>query len=485
MTVITMSRNEPTRLRVLIDIGDGRLSVEDATGLIGVGRRQIYGLLEAFRVQGADGLISRKRGRPSNRARGAVFRETVLAIVRERYADFGPTLAAEKLSEVHGLDLGVETLRQWMIGAGLWVRRKDRLKRIHQPRARRDCLGELVQIDGSEHWWFENRGPQSTLLVYVDDATSRLMHLKFVETESTFDYFQATREYLEAHGKPVAFYSDKHGVFRVNSTGAVEGDGMTQFGRALHALNIDIICANSSQAKGRVERANRTLQDRLVKELRLRGISTIAAGNELLPGFLADYNARFGKEPRNAKNLHRLLLADDDLADIFAWREERTVSNSLTLQYDKVVFLLEPNEITRELRRKRVTVVDYPDGRLAIRYRGLDLPYATSASFPGNHCREQASRRRALAHPRATDRTRRGSQSIRPSPSRTGQSHVQSRLKPGAAVTSDQPPRRHCLSVPILRGGQDAVKSGSMAPASGGKDLTAPRPPQPVPPRGQ
>ena len=161
MTVITMSRKELTRLRVLIDIADGRLSVADATGLIGVGRRQIYRLLQAFRAGGADGLVSRKRGGPSNRALGSVFRETVLAIVRERYTDFGPTLAAEKLSELHGLDLGVETLRQWMIGAGLWVRRKDRLKRIHQPRARRDCLGELVQIDGSEHWWFEDRGPQS------------------------------------------------------------------------------------------------------------------------------------------------------------------------------------------------------------------------------------------------------------------------------------------------------------------------------------
>ena len=156
MTVITMSRKELTRLRVLIDIAAGRLSVADATGLLGVGRRQVYRLLDAFRACGPDGLISRKRGGPSNRARGLVFRETVLAIVRERYSDFGPTLAAEKLSELHGLDLGVETLRQWMIGAGLWVRRKDRLKRIHQPRARRDCLGELVQSDGfvrsAESW---------------------------------------------------------------------------------------------------------------------------------------------------------------------------------------------------------------------------------------------------------------------------------------------------------------------------------------------
>ena len=377
MTVITLSRKELTRLRVLIDVADGRLSVAAATDLMGIGRRQVYRLLDAFRAGGPDGLISRRRGRPSNRALGAVFHETVLAIVRERYADFGPTLAAEKLSELHGLNLGVETLRQWMIAAGIWVRRKDRLKRIHQPRARRDCLGELVQIDGSEHWWFENRGPQCTLLVYVDDATSRLMHLKFVETESTFDYFQATREYLETHGKPIAFYSDKHGIFRVNSAGAVGGDGMTQFGRSLHALNIDIVCANTPQAKGRVERASKTLQDRLVKELRLRRISTIAAGNKLLPEFLVDYNARFGKEPRNTKNLHRPLSVGEDLTEIFAWREERTVSNSLTLQYDKVIFLLEPNEVTRELRRKRVTIVDYPDGRLAIRYRGLDLPYTT------------------------------------------------------------------------------------------------------------
>jgi len=140
----------------------------------------------------------------------------------------------------------------------------------------------------------------------------------------------------------VAFYSDKHGVFRVNSAGAVQGDGMTQFGRSLHALNIDILCANTPQAKGRVERANKTLQNRLVKELRLHRISAIAAGNELLPAFLADYNTRFGKKPRNSENLHRPLSAGDDLTDVFAWREERTVSNSLTLQYDKVVFLLEP-----------------------------------------------------------------------------------------------------------------------------------------------
>jgi hypothetical protein len=208
------------------------------------------------------------------------------------------------------------------------------------------------------------------------------MHLQFVETESTFDYFKATRAYLERYGKPIAFYSDKHGVFRVNKKDAVGGDGMTQFGRALHALNIDIICANSSQAKGRVERANGTLQDRLVKEMRLRGIDTMAAGNKFLPVFMADYNARFAKAPLSDKDLHRPLAGHDDLDDALAWKEDRSVSVNLTLQYDKVLFILEPNEIARSLARKRVTVIDYPDGRLALRHNGVDLPYRTFDKRP-------------------------------------------------------------------------------------------------------
>jgi hypothetical protein len=286
-------------------------------------------------------------------------------------------LVAEKLREVHEITLGRETLRLWMIEAGLWLDRKQRRKRVHQPRCRRDCVGELVQVDGCEHWWFEDRGPQCTLLVFIDDATGRLMHLQFVESESTFAYFHATRAYLEAWGKPVAFYSDKHGVFRVNQTGAIGGDGMTQFGRALHALNIDIICAHSSQAKGRVERAHKTLQDRLVK--------TLAEGNALLPAFIVDYNARFAKPPANKKDLHRSLRAGDDLEDAFAWKEQRRLSQALTLQYDKVIFILEPSEPAKPAPGreqgaaigKYVTVFDYPDGRLAIRHNGVDLAYRT------------------------------------------------------------------------------------------------------------
>src|SRR5215212_2640098 len=198
------------------------------------------------------------------------------------------------------------------------------------------------------------------------------MHLRFVPSESTLDYLRAVRSYVDAHGRPVALYSDKHTVFRVAGAGR---DGVTQVGRALAELNVDLICANSSQAKGRVERAHKTLQDRLVKELRLAGIGTVEAANAFLPGFVADYNACFAREPRLAKDLHRPAPDAAALDEIMTVREERTVSASLTLHYDKALILLEPGEATRPLARQRITVVSYPDGRFAIRHKGRDLPF--------------------------------------------------------------------------------------------------------------
>ena len=375
MTVIQMSGQELTRLRIMIDLADNRITIEAAAALMGLGRRQVFRLRRAFSADGAPALISGKRGRPSNRRHGETFRRTVLALVRQHYPDFGRTFAAEELASCQRLHLGVETLRQWMIADGLWVDRRHRLASPHQPRRRRECLGELVQIDGSEHAWFEDRGDTCTLLAFVDDATSRLMQPRFVASESAFDYFRATRAYLEAHGKPVAFYSDKHGIFRVNAKDAIGGDRITQFGRVLSELKIDIICANSPQAKGRVERAFGTLQNRLVKELRLAGISTVAAANAWLPGFISGYNARFGREPVNAKDLHRPLTAADHLDEILAWREERTVTLNLTLQYDQMMLLLDPTPFARGLVRKKVEVVNYPDGRFAVQFEGIPLPF--------------------------------------------------------------------------------------------------------------
>jgi len=328
VAVVSMSKQEFSRLDVLLRVQSGRLRVSDACVLIGLQQRQVFRLLRGLKQDGATSLLSKHRGKPSNHRLPAEVRTLALSIVRERYPDFGPTLAAEKLAEHHGCSVSRETLRGWMIADGLWQDRRHRLPSPHQPRRRRDCLGELVQIDGSEHAWFEDRDPPCTLLAFVDDATSRLMQLRFVNSESAFDYFRTTRAYLEEHGKPVAFYSDKHGIFRVNSKEAAGGEGVTQFGRALLALNIDIICANSPQAKGRIERAFGTLQDRMVKELRLAGVSSIAAANAWLPGFIAAYNTRFGRDPANAKNLHRPLGRTDDLDEILAWREERTVTRN-------------------------------------------------------------------------------------------------------------------------------------------------------------
>ena len=375
MTVIAMSGQELDRMQVLQDLCAKRITASEAAGLMRLTRRQVFRLARRYREDGPVALVSRRRGHPSNRHHPACVRAEALALIKAHYADFGPTLAAEKLAERHNLRLGVETLRQWMLADGIWKDRKQRLPRIYQPRYRRTCLGELIQIDGCEHWWFESRGPQCTLLAFVDDATSRIMHAVFVPTESTFAYFRATRAYLARYGKPVAFYSDKHAVFRVNGKEAKGGDGMTQFGRALDELTIEIICANAPQSKGRVERCFGTLQDRLVKELRLSGIDTLEAGNVFLSGFLEAHNARFAKSPVSDRNAHRPLTERDDLDEVFAWKEERTVTRSLTLQYDQTLFLLEPTEVTRPLARQRVTVCDYPDGRLAIKHKGRELPY--------------------------------------------------------------------------------------------------------------
>jgi hypothetical protein len=375
MAVLSMSKQEFNRLEVLLRVQSGRLHVADACALMGLHRRQVFRLLRGLRQDGAPSLLSRRRGKPSNHRLPTAVRALALSLVRERYADFGPTLAAEKLAEQHGCSVSHETLRSWMIADGLWIDRRHRLASPHQPRRRRDCLGELVQIDGSEHAWFETRGETCTLLAFVDDATSRLMQLRFVASESAFDYFRATRAYLEVHGKPVAFYSDKHGIFRVNAKDTVGGDRITQFGRALMDLNIDIICANSPQAKGRIERAFGTLQDRMVKELRLAGISTVAAANAWLPGFITGYNARFGRQPANAKDLHRPLTATDNLDEILTWREVRTVTNNLTLHYDRMMLLLDPTAFARGLARKKVDVVNYPDGRFTVQFEGTPLPF--------------------------------------------------------------------------------------------------------------
>lgn len=371
---VTMSARELDRLEVLGRVIEGRRTQRQAAEQLGLSERQVRRLCRALSQHGAAGLVSRKRGSPSNRTLPAAVREQALALVRTRYVDFGPTLAREKLLEHHGVAVSTETLRQWMMHGGLWVSRSQRPRRAHQPRHRRSCLGELVQIDGCDHAWFEDRGPKCTLLVFVDDATSRLQELRFVASESAFDYFASTRAYLERHGKPVAFYSDKASIFRVSGSPTRQTAGITQFSRALSELNIDIVCANSPQAKGRVERAHLTLQDRLVKELRLRGISTPEAGNAYLPEFQADYNARFGRDPASAHDAHRPVRDDENLARTFTWQEDRKLTRNLTLHYKRVLYLVEPGPDTLGLAGETCRVHEAADGGIEIFHAGRLLP---------------------------------------------------------------------------------------------------------------
>jgi len=228
-----MSVKELDRLEVLGRVIERRMTQRQASTQLGLSLRQVERLCRTLRQHGASGLISRQRGRSSNRRLAAGLREHVLSLVQTHYADFGPTFACEKLTEQHGVGISRETLRHWMIDAGIWIPRAQRRGRVYQPRHRRSCLGELIQIDGCDHAWFEDRGPKCTLLVYVDDATSRLMELRFAASESAFDYFASTRSYLERHGKPVALYSDKASIFRVAASEPATGAGITQFSRAL------------------------------------------------------------------------------------------------------------------------------------------------------------------------------------------------------------------------------------------------------------
>lgn len=374
--MVTMSMKELERLRTIQAVADGNLRAITAAARLGLSRRQTDRLTGRYLQLGAAGLISGKRGQVHHQLSTDIT-HLALTIIRDRYADFGPTLACEKLREVHGIALAKETVRQLMMDAGLWIPRKLRSPTVYQPRNRRHCIGELIQIDGSDHAWFEDRAPACTLLVFIDDATSRLMHLHFTYSESTFSYFEATHRYLKLHGKPQAFYSDQASVFRVNQRNATSGDGHTQFGRVLYELNIESICANSSQAKGRVERANLTLQDRLVKEMRLQGISTMAAANAWAPCFMVDFNRRFAKPPRNDWNAHRPVREDEDLALIFTCREKRKVSHALTLQYDKTLYMLVDTKEHRKLIGRYIDIYEYPDGRIELWNGTTSLPYTT------------------------------------------------------------------------------------------------------------
>lgn len=370
-----MSKKELERVTVINQIIEGRLRQRTAAQILDLSPRQIIRLVKKYRREGAAGLVSVRRGQVSNRFRGNEFKERVRELVSHHYYDFGPTFAAEKLLEIHGLKISKERLRHWMIEWKLWRAKHEKIN-IHQSRERRACFGELIQIDGSHHAWFEKRSEKCCLLVFIDDATSRIVGLRFEKSETTAGYFKLMREYIEQCGRPIAVYSDKDSIFCVNRPGMEKEE--TQFGRAMRELEIEAICANSPQAKGRVERANKTLQKRLVRELRLKNISDIESANKFLPTFIEDYNSRFAKEARDSMDKHCGYLPLKEMLDlIFSFQEERTTTKNLELTYGEFIFQINTAHENRRLQHKKIMVCEHLNGEVTLLHNSHKLDYTT------------------------------------------------------------------------------------------------------------
>lgn len=373
--VYKMSEKEIKKTEIMSQLAEKQITQRMAAEHLGISVRQVKRLWNKYQKQGAEGLINKSRGKASHNQLDEEVKKRVVDLILERYRDFGPTLATEKLLELHGIKISDESVRKIMIAEGLWKHRRKRKLRVFQMRERRACFGELVQIDGSDYHWFEERGPRCTLLVFVDDATGRLVELWFVSHESFFGYCEASRHYFERYGKPGAFYSDKHGIFHINHPNATSGDGMTDFGRAMSELGIEIICANTPQAKGRVERANKTLQDRLTKELRLHNISTPEEANLWLPEFMKDYNNRFATTPRSELDFHTPLSETDNLDLILCRKETRTLSKNLTFQYRKTIYQIHVDRPTYAMRNTVVTVLEKPNHEVIVRYKNQSINF--------------------------------------------------------------------------------------------------------------
>jgi transposase len=375
MDLLTMSKEEMSRLEVMERLVEKRMGQRLAAEVIGVSVRQVKRLLRAYRREGAAGLVSQQRGKPSHHQLDGETERAVIDLLKGRYADFGPTLAHEKIEELEGMKISLGSVRKIMIAEGIWKAKRVRKEEVHQMRERRACYGELEQMDGTDHDWFEGRSERCTLLVMIDDATGQLGALSFVPEESFFGYCELLKQYLGAHGRPAGLYTDKHSIFRINIPNMGSGDNLTQFGLAMQSLEIPILCANTPQAKGRVERANQTLQDRLVKEMRLRGINDSQQGNAYLPEFMVDFNTRFAVQPRSSLNAHRPLQAHHNLDQILAWQESRLVTKNLTVQFKNVVYQIQTDRPAYAMHNIRVTICQGVHGKIAILYKDTLLDF--------------------------------------------------------------------------------------------------------------
>lgn len=391
---LNMSDGDIDRLRTIREILECRLKWTEAAEILGVSERQVARLCARVREEGNRGILHRLCGRQSNhRLDNELLGQALSALHSPRWEKFGPTFAREKLGERCGIALSVTTVRKLMIVAGLWEPHRRRAG--HRAwRERRPCVGMLTQLDGSPHAWFEDRGDPCALIDYIDDATSRILHLEFVDEEDTLSLMRTTKTYLRKHGRPVAFYVDKGSIYNVNRSPSIEeqlraADPVTQFTRAMGELGVKVILAHSPQAKGRVERGFGTHQDRLVKELRLEGISTKGEGNRFLREvYVPKHNRRYAVEPAEPVDIHRPILPSQDLDAILSIQEDRQVYNDSVVRFENRFLLLAQGHGLRH--GTKVTVQKRLDGTLRIACKGRYFRYQEVAHRP--HVPEQLRR---------------------------------------------------------------------------------------------
>jgi transposase len=378
--IIMVRQRELKRLHVIRKVMEGALTQRDAAGLISLTERQIRRIVKRIREEGDEGIRHKSRGRPSKRK--LPFKERIVELYRERYPDFGPTLFTEKLQEREGITVSRETVRIWLIQEGEW--KKHRKRKAHrQWRERKDHFGEMLQMDGSHHDWFEGRGPRCVLMAYIDDATGRV-YARFYDYEGTIPAMDSFKKYIAKYGIPLSVYLDKHTTYKswARKDEFQEAEPVSQFGRALQELGVKMLYAHSPQAKGRIERLFNTFQDRVVKEMLLKGVSTIGEANRFLASYLPVYNRRFSVTPKKNENLHRTVTVELDT--ILCIKTERTLKNDHTIQYNGKLY-----QIDDGIRAKRVVVEELIDGRMRIRHKGVRVAFHEIAQRPATPEKER------------------------------------------------------------------------------------------------
>jgi len=392
---IMLRQRELKRLHVLHKVLEGRLTQTEAAALVSLTDRQLRRIVKRIRKEGDKGICHKARGKPSNRRLPSKLKKRIVHLYHKTYTDFGPTLFTEKLEEREGITISHETARTWLMEEGAWeLHRRHRAHR--QWRERKDHYGAMLQMDGSHHDWFEGRGPACVFMGYIDDATGRV-YGKFYGYEGTIPAMDSFKKYIGKYGLPMSVYLDKHTTYKSPAEPTLEDElngtePLSEFGRALAELGVELIHAHSPQAKGRIERLFNTLQDRLVKEMRLEGISTMEEANKFLVSYLPWYNRRFAVQPKKKENLHRRPKGLD-LDTILCMKIERTLKNDNTIQHNRELYQIEDR-----LRTKKVMVEDRIDGTMRIRYNGVCVSFHEIMQRPVREQKEPPFCSRSTAH---------------------------------------------------------------------------------------